>query len=139
MNRTLLLGLSCILFAGFGGKPKPASTPAPASPALSNVVIIPPDSPKLAQIRVEQIKFEAMPADEVIAPGKVEANLNRVSRVPPPVAGRGTQAPVKLGDSATTGQPSLTLESPEANAATTTYRQSESAVIGCNALPLRRL
>jgi len=79
MNRTLLPGLSCILFAGCGGMPKTAFATAPASQAPSNVVNIPPDSPI------------------------------------------------------------LTLESPEANAATMTYRQSESAVIGRSALPLRRL
>jgi multidrug efflux pump subunit AcrA (membrane-fusion protein) len=104
MNRTLLLGLSCILFAGCGGKPKPAFAPAP-----SNVVAIPPDSPKLAQIRVEPIKSEAMPADDATAPGKVEGDLNRFSRVPPPVAGRMTQALVKLGDSVTAGQNALPL------------------------------
>ena len=84
--------------------------------------MIPPDSPKLAQIRVEPIKLEAMPPDEVIAPGKLEVNLNRVSRVPLPIAGRVTQALINLGDSVTTGQPSLTLESPEANAGTTAHR-----------------
>jgi len=82
MNRTLLLGLICVLFAGCGGKPKPAPLTSLAPQAPSNVVIIPPDSPKLSQIRVEPIKLEAMPAGEVTAPGKVEVNLNRISRAP---------------------------------------------------------
>jgi len=121
--------------AGCEGKAEQnAEGPAPSTPPdPPGVVIIPPDSPKLAQIRVEPIKLEAMPAGEVTAPGKVEVNLNRVSRVPLPVAGRVTQALVKLGDSVAAGQPLLTLESPEANAAATTYRQSESAVTQANA------
>jgi membrane fusion protein, heavy metal efflux system len=131
MHRTLLLGLIGVLFAGCGGELKPE--PAPAPQVSSNVVVIPPDSPKLTQIRVEPIKLESMPAGEVTAPGKVEVNPNRVSRVPLPVAGRVTQVLVKLGDSVAAGQPLLTLESPEANAAATTYRQSESAVTQANA------
>jgi cobalt-zinc-cadmium efflux system membrane fusion protein len=103
------------------------------TPAMPGIVIIPPDSPKLAQIRVEPIKLEAMPAGEVTAPGKVEVNPNRVSRVPLPVAGRVTQVLVRLGDSVAAGQPLLMLESPEANAATTACRQSELAVTQANA------
>jgi len=87
-----------------------SASPSPAPSSPPGVVIIPPDSPKLAQIRVEPIKLEAMPAGEVTAPGKVEVNLNRVSRVPLPVAGRVMRVLVKLGDSVAAGQPLLVLE-----------------------------
>ena len=53
--------------------------------------------------------------------------------MPLPVAGRVTRVLVKLGDSVAAGQPLLMLESPEANAATTTFRQCESAVAQANA------
>ena len=53
--------------------------------------------------------------------------------MPLPVAGRVTRVLVKLGDSVGAGQPLLMLESPEANAATTTFRQCESAVAQANA------
>jgi len=132
----LLFVFACALASAGCGNAKlnanqPPPSPAPSSPP--GVVIIPPDSPKLAQIRVEPIKLEAMPAGEVTAPGKVEVNLNRVSRVPLPVAGRVTHVLVKLGDSVAAAQPLLTLESPDANAAITTYRQSESAITQANA------
>jgi cobalt-zinc-cadmium efflux system membrane fusion protein len=121
--------------AGCGGRAEQnVDRLAPSTtPAMPGIVIIPPDSPKLAQIRVEPIKLEAMPAGEVTAPGKVEVNPNRVSRVPLPVAGRVTQVLVGLGDSVAAGQPLLMLESPEANAATTACRQSELAVTQANA------
>ena len=121
--------------AGCGNANLSANQLAPSTTLSTppGVVIIPPDSPKLTQIRVEPIKLEAIPAGEVTAPGKVEVNLNRISRVPLPVAGRVTQALVRLGDSVTAGQPLLTLESPEANSATTTYQQSESAITQANA------
>jgi membrane fusion protein, heavy metal efflux system len=131
----LLLVFACAL-AGCEGKAEPtADRPAlsTTSQAPPGVVIIPPDSPKLAQIRVEVIKLEAMPAGEVTAPGKVEVNPSRVSRVPLPVAGRVTQVMVRLGDGVAAGQPLLALESPEANAATTTYQQSESVITQANA------
>ena len=117
MKRMLLLGLSCALFMGCGSKPKSAPTPSPTPPTPSNMVIIPPDSPKLAQIRVEPMKMEAIPAGEVTSPGKVEANPNRISRVPLPAAGKVTRVLVKLGDSVAAGQPLLILESPDADAA----------------------
>ncbi|HEY8462210.1 MAG TPA: efflux RND transporter periplasmic adaptor subunit [Blastocatellia bacterium] len=110
---------------------QPASSTTPAAPP--GVIIIPPDSPKLEHIRVEEIRLEMMPAGEVTAPGKVEANPSRISRVPLPVAGRVTRVLVKPGDSVAAGQPLLTLESPEANAASAAYQQSESAIIQASA------
>ncbi|HEY7184389.1 MAG TPA: efflux RND transporter periplasmic adaptor subunit [Blastocatellia bacterium] len=133
MKRLLLLGPIFVLLAGCESGQKAASAPAPTPQAEPGVVIIPPDSPKLAQIRIEPIKLEAMPAGEVTAPGKVEVNLNRISRVPLPVAGRVMKVLVKLGDGVAAGQPLLMLESPDANAATTTCRQSEAAVTQANA------
>lgn len=133
--RWLLLFVFACALAGCEGKAEPnADRPAPSPPqAPPGIVIIPPDSPKLLQIRVEPIKLEAIPAGEVTAPGKVEINPSRVSRVPLPVAGRVTRVLVNLGDGVAAGQPLLTLESPEANAAATTYRQSESVITQANA------
>ncbi|MBO0725240.1 MAG: DUF190 domain-containing protein [Blastocatellia bacterium] len=88
MKRLLLLGSIWVLLAGCESGQNAASAPAPTPQAEPGVVIIPPDSPKLAQLRVEPIKLEARPAGEVTAPGKVEVNLNRISRAPLPVAGR---------------------------------------------------
>ena len=133
----LLFVFACALaVAGCGGKAQQNAdrlAPILTQSAPPGVIIIPPDSPKLAQIRVEPIRLEAMPTGEVTAPGKVEVNPSRVSRVPLPVAGRVTDVLVKLGDSVVAGQALLMLESPEANAATTTCRQTVSAIIQANA------
>src|SRR6266540_2642401 len=98
LRRFLFVFACALACAGCGGRAEQnvdRLAPSMTSPAPPGVVIIPPDSPKLAQIRVESIKVEAMPAGEVTAPGKVEANPNRVSRVPLPVAGRVMRALVK--------------------------------------------
>jgi membrane fusion protein, heavy metal efflux system len=121
----LLLGFFITLFAGCSTNQTAAvsSSPTPADPP--GVTIIPPDSPKLKQIRVEPLQLTNMPTGEVTAPGKVEADPNRISRVPLPVPGRIVKVMTKLGDSITEGQPILMIESPEANEAAANYAQSQ--------------
>ena len=67
----VLFVFACALAcAGCGGKAEQNADRLALSmtpPAPPGVVIIPPDSPKLAQIRVEPIKLEAMPAGDVTA------------------------------------------------------------------------
>src|SRR5262249_60192481 len=87
--------------AGCGNANLSANQLAPSTTLSTppGVVIIPPDSPKLTQIRVEPIKLEAIPAGERTAPGEVEVNLNPTSRRPRPAAARGPQALVRPGGS----------------------------------------
>ena len=105
----------------------PAESPAPSSPAPGTVVL-PAGSPMLQQIRREIVKMADLPTDEVIAPGKVEANPNRVSKVVLPVAGRVTTVLVKTGDAVKKDQPLLTIESPDADAAMSAYLSSQAGV-----------
>lgn len=133
MKQILLLGFVCAVLASCGGKPQPAAAPAETPQVPSNIVVIPPDSPKLEQIRVEAVKTETIPAGEVTAPGKIEANPNRISRVPLPAAGKITQVLVKLGDSVAAGQPLLVIESPDADAAMAAFLQSLASVTQSNA------
>ncbi|MEO8129627.1 MAG: efflux RND transporter periplasmic adaptor subunit [Bryobacteraceae bacterium] len=99
-----------------------------ASPARGGEIVIPADSPKLKQIRVEAVKVQSVPTDEVIAPGKIEVNPNRVAHVSLPVAGRITSVLAKLGDSVQQGAPLLTVESADVDAAMSAYLQSDAAV-----------
>jgi cobalt-zinc-cadmium efflux system membrane fusion protein len=90
--------------------------------------VFPPDSPKLEQIRVEPVQMSEVPVGEISAPGRVELNPNRVSRVFLPVAGHITTVLVKLGDPIRKGQPLLTIQSPDADAAVSAYLQAQAAV-----------
>ncbi len=74
-----------------------------------------------------------MRTGEITAPGKVDANPNRISRVALPVAGRIVQVNVRLGDSVVSGQPLLAIESPDADAAVAAFMQSQAAVTQANA------
>ena len=64
----------------------------------------------------------------VSAPGKVEANANRLSHVVLPLTGRVTAVHAKIGDFVRQGQPLLTVESSDADAAVSLFRQSQAIV-----------
>lgn len=121
------------LVVGLAGCNREAPAPAAAQPlatasAGSGMIEIPPDSPKLAQIRVAEVQMAEMPTDEFTAPGKIEVNPNRVSKVLLPVPGRVTDVLVRFGDAVQKDQPLLLVESPEVDAAASAYLQAEGGV-----------
>jgi cobalt-zinc-cadmium efflux system membrane fusion protein len=82
----------------------------------------------LEQLRVAPVETAELPTEEVVAAGKIEENPNRVSHVVLPVPGRITNVMVKLGDAVSEGQPLLTVQSPDADAAMTGYLQAQASV-----------
>src|SRR4051812_39284654 len=119
-----------LLLAGCGKHDDNASVEAApaATAAADGSVVIPADSPKLKEIHVEAAVNAQVPVDEVVSPGKIEANPNLVSHVMLPVAGRITSVMVKIGDAVKRGDPLLTIESPDADAAESTYRQAQAGL-----------
>jgi len=107
-------------------KAPPSSASVPRSGSNPGRIVLPPGSPKLDRIRVVPVRTAEFPCEEVSAPGKVEANPNRISRVLMPVAGRVRQVHVRLGDTVQEGQTLLSIDSPEASAAITSCRQAQS-------------
>jgi membrane fusion protein, heavy metal efflux system len=105
----------------------PADTPIAAISGI-DVVDLPARSPMLAQIVVRPAAVAALPTDEVIAPGKIEANPNRVSKVVLPVGGRVASVLVKTGDAVARGQPLLTIASPDADSAISAYVTAAASV-----------
>lgn len=126
MKWTAALATALIL-AGCSHQPEPAKRAAAVS-LRPDEVLLPSDSLKLKQIKVEPVSEREIPVGEVDAPGSVEVNPNRISRVVTPVAGRVTEVFVKLGDSVREGQAVATLESPDADLAISTYLQADSSV-----------
>ena len=100
---------------------------SPATPG-TQTVIVPPDSPQAKQLRIEPVRSQAIPADEVSAPARVMINPNRISRVLPPVQGRVVSVTVRLADSVAEGQPLVTMDSPDADTAISNYLQADSAL-----------
>ncbi len=121
-------GVLGLMACGCGEKPAEsvqASSP-PGEVRDGARISFPPGAPALQQIRTAVVETREIPIDELTAPGKVEVNPNRVSRVVMPVAGRVRAVLVKLGDPVAEGQAVLTVESPEAGSAVSTFSQADA-------------
>jgi cobalt-zinc-cadmium efflux system membrane fusion protein len=84
-------------------------------------------SPQLKRLRIAEVALSEVAIAEVVAPGRVIINPNRISRVGLPVPGRVMAVEVRLGDAVTQGQPLLRVESPEAEDAVSRTYQAEAA------------
>ena len=105
-----------------------AQTRQPAAAVVPGQVVINANSPQLAHIRTEPIETAMVPVGNVSAPGKVEANANRLSHVVLPLPGHVTSVLVKIGDFVRQGQPLLTVESADADAAVSNFLQAQAGV-----------
>jgi cobalt-zinc-cadmium efflux system membrane fusion protein len=126
----MLLGCALLAAVGCGRGEESEPSAAPRSgepPKTAAYIVVPPDSPRFKQLRVESVRVADVPEDVVTAPGRVTVNPNRVSRVLPPVAGRVLEVMVRLGDAVEQGQPVLAMESPDADAAIAGYLQAEAS------------
>lgn len=110
----LLFALTVLAGCGEEAK-KPPSSPQP--PAKSSPVY-----------RVAPVQEREVPVNAVSAPGKIEANTSRISKVLPPVAGRVVEVLVKFGDSVREAQPVAILDSADADNAVASVLQAEAAV-----------
>lgn len=100
--------------------------PEAAAPAGPPLIVVPPDSPRFKQLRIEEVQARSFVTDEVVAPARIAINPNRMSRVLPFVQGRVLTVLAKLGDRVEQGQPLLTMDSPDADAAIAAYLQAEA-------------
>jgi membrane fusion protein, heavy metal efflux system len=101
------------------------------SAAVSNQpghIKFPENSPQLTRIQSAVVEAAMVPEMEIIAPGKIEANPTKVSKIVLPVTGRVGQVLVNLGDTVKQGQPVMTVDSPDAASAMSAYRQAEANV-----------
>lgn len=116
-----------LFISGCGSRAaSPQAAQAPMA-APSDAVVLPADSPMLTQIRRQRVSVQDLPTDEVVAPGKIEANPDRVSRIVLPVAGRIMSVLVKMGDAVRKDQPLLTIQSPDADSAMSAYLSARAA------------
>lgn len=105
-----------------------APPPLPVQASKPGQAVISPDSPQLAQIRTAPVEGSMVPVGNVSAPGKVEANANRLSHVVIPVTGRVITVLARIGDFVRQGQPLLTLESADIDAAVSGFQQAQAGV-----------
>jgi|WetSurMetagenome_2_1015567.scaffolds.fasta_scaffold144638_2 membrane fusion protein, heavy metal efflux system len=134
--RGSVLGFALVILAGAaacgrkgaGGPVRPAQASLVRGSGGEAAIVIPPGSAQLAQVRVEAVALADFPGDEVVAPGRIEFDPIKVSRIVLPVAGRIDGVFVRTGDRVAVGQPLFSLDSPDADAAASDYRQAQAAV-----------
>lgn len=116
MRREAAAAALCLIWCCAGCGRGPA--PAPAAQAGGQP----------AHLRTAVVETKEFAVDEIVAPGRVEVNPNRVSKVLMPVPGRIRRVLVNLGDAVTEGQALVVLESPEAGLALAAQVQAQSQV-----------
>ena len=129
----------CILLPGCGGV---AAAPEPAKVSTAKArsdgrVVVPPNSPKLAQIMVATVSTGQFVLAEVTAPGEVQGNPNRISHVLTPVTGLVKEVLVHLGDTVKEGQALAIIESPDATAAVVAHMQAQAQIRQANSSLLK--
>lgn len=123
--------VAAIFLGGCSRNPDPApsaiANPDQATPQ-NGEVRLPADSPQIKRIKVAVVEAARVPLDEVVAPGKIESNPNRISKVVMPVAGRVRRVMVGVGDAVHEGDSLLAIESPDASTAASNYQQTRAKV-----------
>ena len=122
----LLVAFLSLLFIGCRALPEGAAADPAPRPHDAGRTVLAAGSPKLAQVRTAIVCVADAPLALVVAPGRVQINPNRISRVSLPVPGRIAAVEVRLGDSVVPGQPLLRIESPEVEAATSDCVRAEA-------------
>jgi cobalt-zinc-cadmium efflux system membrane fusion protein len=111
-----------------GRAASPAAEVASTAHVPGTAVVLPHDSSMLAQLTRVPVRMVDLPVDEIVAPGKLEANPNRVAKIVLPVTGRVARVLVRTGDAVHAGQPLLTVDSPDADAAMSASLSSQAGV-----------
>jgi len=129
MRSLVLAGLALLAVGCSDDASSDSSRVAPPTHAAAEpgIVVIPPDSAQLGQLRVAPVEVTEVSQDEIVAPARVGIDPNRLAKVLLPVSGRIVDVTAKLGDRVAQGQPLAAVESPDADAAVGAYRQAEAA------------
>lgn len=127
----ILSSLAILVSCGFQPEAK-SNQGSPTETVLANTKLgtiqLPPDSPRLKQIRVDSVQQRTIAAEDIIASATVEVDPGRCSQVRLPAAGRIVEIPVQFSDFVARGQPVLYLQSPDAEAALDTYIKASASL-----------
>lgn len=128
MKHIFIIAVTAFLLTSCGEANHASTARAAGQTPKPGQAIIDADSPQLSRIRTEPVESAMAPVGNVSAPGKVEANANRLSHVVLPVTGRITTVLCKIGDFVRQGQAILMVESADAEAAVAGFQQAQAAV-----------
>src|ERR1041385_5510171 len=135
---TLGPAILCAVFLALAACSKPEATSssdsskaakeaaAPSKSTQEGLVVLDANALPLRQITVGPVRTVSAPAEEIVAPAKIEVNPNRVSHALLPVPGRIVSVMAKLGDTVVQGQPIVAIESPSLGEAESAYIQADA-------------
>ena len=99
IRRLVCFSLMMVTISSCGRQqPTPEKTAAASTPTDSGEIRLPPDSPQLKRLHVEEVQTAKVPLEEVVVPGKIEANPTRISRIAMPLPGRVKKVMVTIGE-----------------------------------------
>lgn len=124
VRHALLAGV--VLLAGCRGERAPPPNAQPIVERRQNKLFVPETSPLRQKLTVAEVKTEIMQR-KLVTPAAVEADIARLAKISPPLAGRVIKVHVKFGDTVNQGSPLIAMSSPELVAAQSEYLKAQSA------------
>lgn len=124
MNNTLLSMLLAIS-ATISFSSNAAETKSTVKTPISDEVVLAPNSPQFASLKVE-------PVIEIVAPatsplnGRITFDENYTTRISSPILGRAISIKVQIGDKVKAGQVLMVMDSPELGSALSEARKADS-------------
>jgi len=112
-----------------GSQPQEKKNSTTTTPSRTSGTLVHLNATQMRRIRTQAVESTLVPVGSISTPGKVEANINRVSHIALPLTGRVTKVFVRTGDFVRQGQPLLTMESADAESAVSAYRQAQASTV----------
>ena len=123
--------LLCLALAACNGDKQTPAAAADSRTALhreGNLVVVPPQSPVLAQLKLAQVTQEQVQT-LISAPANIEAEPEKMVKITPPVAGRLVRLHRQLGDPVKAGEALITMDSSDISGARADNAKAQSALL----------
>jgi cobalt-zinc-cadmium efflux system membrane fusion protein len=123
--------LLCLALAACNGDKQTPAAAADSRTALrreGNLVVVPSQSPVLAQLKLAQATQEQVQT-LISAPANIEAEPEKMVKITPPVAGRLVHLHRQLGDPVKVGEALITMDSSDISVARADNAKAQSALL----------
>ncbi len=127
MKHTSAMALCSLVACHRDGRATHGEVEPESARRRGDAIEVPASSPLRARLAVEPVGVESV-RRTLEAPAQAEADPARMARIAPPMPGRVVQLFVRFGDTVSSGQALLTLDSPDLVTAQADYLRARSAL-----------